>query len=97
MLGSLLRHLGDGGTVEEFFNLKTKAHRPESARLEQRIFDVMLLRSPKEIGGENLSLKAAIERVAETHKVEFQTIQSDYKSTRGKAVREMFKRATAYG
>lgn len=97
MLGSLLRHLGDGCTVEDFFDLKPKAHRPETARLEQRIFDVMLLRSPREMGGENLSLKAAIERVAQAHSVQFQTVESDYKSTRGKALRDSFKKAAAYG
>jgi hypothetical protein len=90
-LAKLLRALGDGKTVDEFFDIKTPAHRVKGTALEQRIFDVEVLRLPIAHGGENMSKKDAIAKVAQLNRVEIGTIEEDYKSARGKAIREQVK------
>ena len=42
-------------------------------------------------GGEKLTKQKAIEKVARLHHVEIGTIEDDYKSARGKAVRAQVK------
>jgi hypothetical protein len=90
-LATLLRALGDGKTVDEFFDIKTPAHRAKGTALEQRIFDVEVLRLPIAHGGENMSKNDAIAKVALLNHVEIGTIEDDFKSARGKATRQQVK------
>lgn len=90
-LATLLRALADGQTVTEIFEISSPPHRSKGSALEQRIFDVEVLRLPVAHGGENLSKKAAIAKVASLHHVEIGTIEEDHKSERGKAVRQQVK------
>jgi hypothetical protein len=90
-LATLLRALGDGKTVDEFFDIKTPAHRAKGTALEQRIFDVEVLRLPIAHGGENMSKNDAIAKVALLNHVEIGTIEDDFKSARGKAIRQQVK------
>lgn len=90
-LATLLRALGDGKTVDELFGIKTPAHRAKGTALEQRIFDVEVLRLPIAHGGENMSKNDAIAKVALLNHVEIGTIEDDFKSARGKAIRQQVK------
>ena len=90
-LATLLRALADGQTVDEIFEISSPPHRSKGSALEQRIFDVEVLRLPVAHGGENLSKKDAIAKVASLHHVEISTIEDDHKSERGKAVRQQVK------
>lgn len=82
-LVKLLRALADGQTIDEIFEISSPPHRPKGTALEQRIFDVEVLRLPIAHGGANLSKKDAIAKVAELHHVEISTIEEDHKSARG--------------
>jgi hypothetical protein len=90
-LASLLRALGDGKTLDQIFEIKRIPQRPKGNALEQRIFNVEVLRLPIALGGENLSKKDAIAEVAKIHNVEIGTIEDDHKSLRGKEIRKMVK------
>ena len=90
-LAKLLRGLSEGFSVHEIFNEPTEPHRPTSMALEQRIFDVAVLMRPKKHGGGGLTKAKAIEQVAELTHVTVNTIEDDYKSARGKKIREMVK------
>jgi hypothetical protein len=90
-LARLLRGLGEGFSVSEIFNEPTEPHRPASMALEQRIFDVAVLMRPKKHGGEGLTKAMAIEQVAKLFQVTVNTIEDDYKSARGKKIRELVK------
>ena len=90
-LAKLLRALADGHTIDEIFEISSPPHRSKSAALEQRIFEVEVMRLPIAHGGENLSKKDAIAKVAGLFHVEISTIEEDYKSKRGKAVRQQVR------
>lgn len=90
-LSKLLRGLAEGFSVEEMFGDPTPPHRPTSVALEQRIFDVAVLMRPKIHGGEGLTKANAIEKVAALFHVTVNTIEDDYKSERGKKIRELVK------
>ena len=90
-LAKLLRGLGEGLTVNEILDIKNPAHRPQGMQLEQRIFDVAVLQLPKKHGGGGLTKNAAIEQVANTHNKSVDTIIDEYKSDRGKKIREFVK------
>lgn len=90
-LAKLLRGLGEGFSVSEILNEPTESHRPTSMALEQRIFDVAVLMVPKKHGGGGLTKAKAIEQVAELTHVTVNTIEDDYKSARGKKIRELVK------
>jgi hypothetical protein len=79
-LCKLLRGLADGESVDSIFGLKNAPHRPKGAAISQRLFDVEMLRLPKKHGGEGMTKKAAIAKVAELHHVSISTVESDYKS-----------------
>ena len=90
-LAKLLRGLSEGFSVQEMLDEPTEPHRPTSKALEQRIFDVAVLMRPKKHGGEGLTKAIAIEQVAELSHVTVNTIEDDYKSARGKKIRELVK------
>jgi len=90
-LATLLRALGDGKTIEEIFEIATPPHRTKGNAIEQRIFCVEVLRLPVAHGGKKLSKRDAIAEVAQLHHVTIGTIEDDYKSTRGKAIRQEVK------
>jgi hypothetical protein len=90
-LAKLLRGLGEGFTVNEILDIKNPAHRPQGMQLEQRIFEVAVLQLPKKHGGCELKKDAAIEEVAKIHNKSVDTINDEYKSDRGKKIRELVK------
>lgn len=90
-LGKILRALADGKSINEIFEIETSSHRPRGFALEQRIYEVAVLMLPSVHGGENLTKQKAIEKVAHLHHVEIVTIEDDYKSARGKTVRDQVK------
>jgi hypothetical protein len=90
-LAKLLRGLGDGFTVSEILDVKTPPHRPQGMQLEQRIFDVAVNMLPKKHGGGGLKKEAAINEVAKTYNKSVDTICDEYKSDRGKKIRELVK------
>lgn len=90
-LAKLLRGLGEGLTVNEIFDIKNPAHRPQGMQLEQRIFDVAVLQQPKKHGGCGLKKDAAIAEVAQLHNKSVDTINDEYKSDRGKKIRALVK------
>jgi hypothetical protein len=90
-LAKILRALADGKSINEIFEIKIPSHRPRSWVLEQRIQEVAVLMLPVVHGGEKLTKQKAIEKVARLHHVEIGTIDDDYKSARGKAVRAQVK------
>jgi hypothetical protein len=92
LLYDLLVHLADGGKTEDFFGGGNPAHRPTSAAVEQRVFDVCLAMAPEAAGGEGLSREQAISRVAIIHKVDNERINSNLKSSRGKKLYEQFSK-----
>ena len=93
LLYDLLLHLADGGTTEDFFGSGNPAHRPPSAALEQRVFDVCFAMAPEMAGGEGLSRAQAISSVAKIHGVDDEVIKGNLKSTRGKKLYEGFSKA----
>ena len=90
-LAKLLRGLGEGRSVEEIFGEPTPPHRPMSMLPEQRIFEVAVLMRPKKHGGHGLTKVQAIEEVAKLFNVAIGTLEDDYKSVRGKNIRDFVK------
>lgn len=90
-LAKLLRGLGEGFTVNEILDIKNPAHRPQGMQLEQRIFEVAVLQLPKKHGGGELKKDVAIEEVAKIHNKSVVSINDEYKSDRGKKIRELVK------
>lgn len=90
-LAKMLRMLGEGLTLNEIFNIETKPHRPQGMELEKRIFDLAVLQLPKKHGGSGLTKTAAIEKIANEYSKSVSTIESDYKSARGKKMRQVVK------
>ncbi len=90
-LAKMLRELGDGLTVNEIFNIQNVPNRPQGMELEQRIFDVAVLQLPEKHGGGGLTKEKAIEEVAKIYNKTATTIEGDYKSDRGKKIRELVK------
>jgi hypothetical protein len=93
LLYDLLVHLADGGKTEDFFGGSNPAHRPTSAAVEQRVFDVCLAMAPELSGGEGLKKDQAIISVAKIHGVDAEVIRDNLKSTRGKKLYERFSKA----
>ena len=90
-LVKMLRELGEGLTVNEIFNIENIPHRPKGMELEQRIFDVAVLQLPQKHGGGGLTKEKAIEEVAKTYNKAAISITDDYKSDRGKKIRDLVK------
>jgi len=90
-LVKFLCELAEGNTVEAVLGVKNKPHRPRGWALEQRIFDVAILMTPKKYGGGGAKREAAIQEIADEHKIDFETVLEDYKSDRGKRMRAMVK------
>ena len=90
-LAKILRALANGKSINEIFEIEIPSHRPRSFVLEKRIQEVAVLMLPVVHGGEKLTKQKAIEKVSRLHHVEIDTIEDDYKSARGKAVRAQVK------
>jgi hypothetical protein len=90
-LAKLFRRLADGEKFDEIMGVKNAANRPKTDMIEQRVYDVEIMRLPVKQGGEGLAKCEAIARVADLYHVSVNTIDSDLKSERGKAVRKMVK------
>ena len=90
-LTKFLRELAKGLTTEQILNIKTPSHRPQGMQLEQRIFDVTVLHLPKKHGGSGLTKQAAIAEVAKLNNKSLETIIDEYKSDRGRKIRELVK------
>ena len=90
-LAKLLRGLGEGFTVNEILDIQNPAYRPPGMQLEQRIFDVAVLQLPKKHCGGGLKKDAAIEEVGKIHNKSVDTINDEYKSDRGRKIRELVK------
>jgi hypothetical protein len=88
-LVKMLRELGEGLTVNEILHIESIPHRPRGMELEQRIFDVAVLQLPQKHGGGGLTKEKAIEEVAKIHNKTTTTLDDDYKSDRGKKIREL--------
>jgi len=91
-LAKVLRKLADGESLDDIFEVKSPAHRPASANIDQRLYDVELLRLDKKHGGGGLKKAEAIAEVAKRHFVSTQTIETDLKSDRAKVIREDVRR-----
>jgi hypothetical protein len=90
-LAKLLRGLSEGLSVDQILDIEVPPNRPQGWQLEQRIFDVAVLRLPETHGGKGLKKVAAIEQVAKAHHISVDTIQDEYKSARGKRIRDLVK------
>lgn len=97
LLHDLLVHLADGGKTEDFFGCHIPAHRPTSAAVAQRVFDVCLAMAPEGAGGEGLTRAQAISSVAKIHGIDDEVISDNLKSTRGKKLYERFSKAFLKG
>lgn len=91
-LATLLRLLADGQSIEEIFNIKRSAHRPPNYKLQQRLYDLEVMKQPVKHGGMGLKLDDAIRKISEIHHISEETIKSDYKSDVGKSIRAEVKR-----
>lgn len=90
-LVKLLRSLAEGFSVGEVLELKQPAHRPQGMQLEQRIFDVAVLMLPEIHGGGGKTKAEAVAEIAKLHNKTETTIIEEYKSDRGKKIRELVK------
>lgn len=85
----LLRLLAEGESLDGIFGVINAAHRPKSHQIEQRLYDMEVMRRPKEHGGSGFTKAKAIEEVARIHNVSVSTMETNCKSKRAKAIREM--------
>lgn len=90
-LAKLFRRLAEGEKFDEIMGVKNAANRPKTDTIEQRVYDVEIMRLPLKQGGEGLTKREAIKKAADSHHVSISTIESDLKSERGKAIRKMIK------
>lgn len=93
-LVELLCRLADGESVEEVFGIWRPANRPPDPALEQRLYEMAMMRLPVELGGEGKSFPETIAETVQRHGKSPETIRKDYMSERGK---EMRKNVNAHG
>lgn len=91
VIASLLRTLAIGASADDALGVKRKASRPMGCEIEERVTRLEQLRLPIESGGKGLTKEKAIEAVADEFAKSVSTIESDYKSERGTAVRRQLK------
>ena len=90
-LAKLFRRLAEGEKFDQIMGVKNAANRPQTDVIERRVYDVEIMRLPVKQGGEGLTKREAIARAADLYHVSVNTIDSDLKSERGKAVRRLVK------
>lgn len=90
-LALLFRRIAAGENFDEILGVKRSARRPKNDAIDHRVYEVEMMRLPKNQGGDGLNRKEAIEKVALFHSVAISTVESDLKSERGKAIRQMVK------
>ena len=86
-LALLFRRIAEGENFDEILGVKRSARRPKNDVIDHRVYEVEMMRLPKNQGGDGLNRKEAIEKVALFHSVAISTVESDLKSERGKAIR----------
>ena len=91
-LAKVLRLLADGQSIDQIFGIKNPAHRPKKPDVNQRLFDLELLRIPTKHGGEGLNLENAVAEISRLHKVSESTVWDNYKSPLGKVIRAEVKK-----
>jgi hypothetical protein len=91
-LAKVLRLLADGQSIDQIFGIKNPAHRPQSPDVNQRLFDLEMLKLPRKHGGEGLKLEDAVAEISKLHHVSEHTVWDNYKSPLGKAVRAEVKK-----
>jgi hypothetical protein len=91
-LAKVLRLLADGQSIDQIFGIKKPAHRPKKPDVNQRLFDLELLRIPTKHGGEGLNLEDAVAEISRLHEVSESTVWDNYKSPLGKAIRAEVKK-----
>lgn len=92
-ISCLLRGLAVGQTVDGVLGIKPRPGRPEKADVFQRIWDVAILSNPKEHWGGGLSIEDAIHQVADAHSLSANTIEENWKTWEGRAIRDFVRRA----
>lgn len=90
-LALLFRRIAEGENFDEIFGVKRSANRPKGDAIEHRVYEVEMMRLPKNQGGDGLNKRDAIKEVAMLRSVAVSTIESDLKSERAKAIRQMVK------
>lgn len=90
-LVELLCRLAEGESVDEIFGIRRPAGRPPDPALEQRLYEMAMMRLPVELGGEGKSFPKTIAETAQRHHKSPETITKDYKSERGKEIRKTVK------
>lgn len=83
----LLRLLAEGKTLDTIFGVIKAAHRPKSRRIEQRLYDMEVMRLAKKHGGSGFTKTKAIQEVARIHNVSVATVETDCKSNSAKTIR----------
>lgn len=87
----LLCRLAEGDSLDEIFGIWRPANRPPDPALEQRLYDMAIMRLPVKLGGEGKSYQETITETAQRYNKSPETIRADYKSERGKKMREIAK------
>ena len=91
-LAKALRLLADGQSIDQIFGIKNPAHRPQSPKVNQRLFDLEMLKLPRQHGGEGLKLEDAVAEISRLHNVSESTVWDNYKSPLGKVIRAEVKK-----
>ena len=91
-LATVLRLLADGDTIEEIFNIQRPAHRPPNYRIQQRLYDLEIMKQPVKHGGQGMKHAEAVKKISELYNIAEETITSNCKSSIGKKIRAEIKR-----
>lgn len=90
-IAGLLRRLALGDDIDEIFGIWRPASRPIDPALEQRLYDMAMMRLPVAQGGEGMSYADTIAVTAKRYNRSPETIKKDYSSERGKEIRAEVK------
>lgn len=88
-LAKLLRLLAEGESLDDIFDIIYPANRPKNLQIEQRLYEIEVMRLPVKHGGRGHTKAKAIEEVAKIHNISISTIESDFKSANARVIREM--------
>ena len=91
-LAKILRMLAEEQSIDQIFHINNPAHRPKSSEVNQRLFDLEVLRLPRKHGGEGLKLQEAVAEISKIHNKSEHTVWDNYKSPLGKTVRAEVKK-----
>ena len=90
-IATVLRRLAEGETVDDIFGIWRPASRPQDPALEQRLYEMAVMRLPVKLGGEGMSYRDTIAQTADRYGRSSDTIRRDYNSVRGREVRAEVK------